>query len=396
MRITDVEAVAIRLPNPAGTYWGAASWGVGAERPTSSGAPAHERFVPSYDSTLDTVLVRISTDSGLVGFGEAKAPVVPEVTRDIILNLLRDRIFGCDPRDVVALWDRLYGSMWLRGHRSGFLFEAIAGVDTALWDLIGKHTGESVSRLLGGRYRDRVPVYASGIPGKVSGVADRSRIETEVRRLRDAGYGGVKIGGGQGVDVDLEAAEIATTAATKKVRVFFDAAARYDYGQAALLADGLARLGIGWLEAPLPAENIDDWVHLRARSPVPLATDLLVNRWEVLEYLTRAACDVIQPDVSRAGGLTECRRIADLTTAFGRRVVPHISIGSVVHVAASIHFASTLPTLEMMEFWIGVNPLNGGDLGDALTPQAGSVPVPEGPGLGVEVDWDRVVTLARP
>jgi len=396
MSITDVEAVAIRVPNPAGTYWGAASWGAGAEGTLSPGAPVHERFVPSYDSTLDTVLVRITTDSGLVGFGEAKAPVVPEVTRDVILGLLRDRVFGCDPRDVVTLWDRQYGSMWLRGHRTGFLLEAIAGVDTALWDLIGKHTGESVSRLLGGRYRDRVPVYASGIPGKLSGASDRTRIEDEVRRLRDAGYGGVKIGGGQGVEVDLEAAEIATTAAAKSVRVFFDAAARYDYSQAAPLADGLARLGIGWLEAPMPAENIDDWVHLRARAALPLATDLLVNRWEVLEYLTRSACDVIQPDVSRAGGLTECRRIADLTTAFGRRVVPHISIGSVVHVAASIHYASTLPTLEMMEFWIGENPLNGGDLGAALRPEAGYVPVPEGPGLGIDIDWDRVRALAQP
>lgn len=394
MRITDIEAVAIRLPLPSGPYWGAASWGIAASAAESRTAPAHERFVPAYDSTLDTVLVRIATDTGLVGFGEAKAPVVPEVTRDVILRLLRDRLIGCDPRDVVSLWDRQFGSMWLRGHRSGFLLEAMAGVDTALWDLLGKHTGESVSRLLGGRYRDRVPVYASGIPGGLSEEGDRSRIQEEVRRLRDEGYGGVKIGGGQGVEVDTEAAEIAVGAAAGDVRVYLDAAARYDYGQAASLAKALGRLGIGWLEAPMPTESVGDWARLRSQAWIPLANDLLVNRWEVLDYLERGACDVIQPDVSRAGGLTECRRIADLTTSFGQRVVPHISIGSAVHVAASIHFASTLPTLEMMEFWIGDNPLNGGEFGSALRPEAGSIPVPDGPGLGIEVDWDRVTAHA--
>ncbi len=394
MRITDIEAVAIRLPLPSGPYWGAASWGIAASAAKSRTAPAHERFVPAYDSTLDTVLVRIATDTGLVGFGEAKAPVVPEVTRDVILRLLRDRLIGCDPRDVVSLWDRQFGSMWLRGHRSGFLLEAMAGVDTALWDLLGKHTGESVSRLLGGRYRDRVPVYASGIPGGLSEEGDRSRIQEEVRRLRDEGYGGVKIGGGQGVEVDTEAAEIAVGAAAGDVRVYLDAAARYDYGQAASLAKALGRLGIGWLEAPMPTESVGDWARLRSQAWIPLANDLLVNRWEVLDYLERGACDVIQPDVSRAGGLTECRRIADLTTSFGQRVVPHISIGSAVHVAASIHFASTLPTLEMMEFWIGDNPLNGGEFGSALRPEAGSIPVPDGPGLGIEVDWDRVTAHA--
>jgi L-alanine-DL-glutamate epimerase-like enolase superfamily enzyme len=389
MRITEIEAIALRVPLRSGRYWGAASWAED-QAPIASARPAHDRFTPTYDSTVDTVIVRLETDSGLVGFGEAKAPVAPEVTRDVILRLLRDVLIGKDPRDIVPLWDRQYATMWLRGHRTGFLLEAMAGVDTALWDLIGKHTGESLGRLLGGRYRDNVPVYASGIPARQASQA----IEDEVRRLCAAGHRGMKIGGGQGVDADIAAAEAARHAAPDGVRLYLDAAARYDYAQAVHLARDLDRIGIGWLEAPLPAENIDEWARLRTATSMPIATDLLVNRWDVLEYLKRGACDVIQPDVSRAAGLTECRRIADITTAFGQRIVPHISIGSIVHVAASVHYASTLPVLEMMEFWVGDNPLNDPEFGSFLAPENGFIAVPDGPGLGIELDWDRLTARA--
>ena len=204
----------------------------------------------------------------------------------------------------------------------------------------------------------------------------------------------MKIGGGQGVDADIAAAEAARSAAREGVRLYLDAAARYDYAQAVHLAKELDRIGIGWLEAPLPAENIDEWARLRTATSMPIATDLLVNRWEVLEYLKRGACDVVQPDVSRAAGLTECRRIADLTTAFGQRIVPHISIGSIIHVAASVQYASTLPVLEMMEFWVGENPLNSPEFGSYLAPENGFIAVPDGPGLGIELDWGRLTALA--
>jgi len=159
---------------------------------------------------VTTVLIRIVTDSGLIGYGEAKAPVVPSATREIVVGLLREVLYGCDPRDVAVHWDRLFGQMWLRGHRSGFLLEAIAGVDIALWDLIGRRVGEPISRLLGGAYRNAVPVYASGVPGLTSDDRDTHRIEESVATLAEMGYVGVKLGLGHGVALDVQTARAAS------------------------------------------------------------------------------------------------------------------------------------------------------------------------------------------
>src|SRR5579885_1163755 len=150
MRIRDLEAFALRAPLTGGAYWGAASW---EQRRSDDASPAaNSRFRPTYDQGCATTIVRVVADSGAVGYGESKAPVVPAVTRDVINDLLRPMLLGADPRDLVPIWDSLYGTMLLRGHSAGFLIEAIAGIDIALWDLIGHEVGQSISHLLGGRY----------------------------------------------------------------------------------------------------------------------------------------------------------------------------------------------------------------------------------------------------
>src|SRR5690606_27152610 len=133
MRIVDIEAIAISAPNPAGTYWGKASWGAEATdgppnplahwQPTQVPHPARMR--PSYAVGIDTTLVRVETDTGLVGWGEAKAPVAPRVAQTIINDLLRELVIGADPRNIEVIWETLYASMRLRGHDGGFLVEAI-------------------------------------------------------------------------------------------------------------------------------------------------------------------------------------------------------------------------------------------------------------------------------
>ena len=134
--------------------------------------PLRRRFV--YSRTIDTVIVRIETDTGHVGWGECKAPVAPQATAKIVELLLTDILIGADPRDVLVLWERMYAGMRVRGHRAGFYVEAIAGVDIALWDLAGQAAGVPISTLLGGKMRESVRVYASGIPSLPARRAGRS------------------------------------------------------------------------------------------------------------------------------------------------------------------------------------------------------------------------------
>jgi L-alanine-DL-glutamate epimerase-like enolase superfamily enzyme len=272
--------------------------------------------------------------------------------------------------------------------------EAIAGVDIALWDLAGHIVGEPVSCLLGGCYRDRIPVYASGVAGLRDLDEDTSRLRDASRAFADQGYRGVKLGIGQGVEADLCSIAVATEAISGHCDLIADVAARYDVAQA---RDLLARLEPGalhWLEAPLPAEHRDGYVALARESPVPITTDLLVNRWQCLDYLRASAVHAVLPDACRAGGFTECRRIAILADAFGVRCIPHMSLGSVINIAASAHLAATLPYVTMMEFWAGDSPLTDSGIGTQLRPHSGYLRVPTGPGLGIDLDEDALLAYA--
>ncbi len=413
MRIVDVEAIAISAPNPAGTYWGKATWGAGSRGgdPEASGVPnptAHwqatrfphpGRMLPAYATGIDTCLVRIETDSGLVGWGEAKAPVAPRVAQTIVHDLLRDLLIGADPRDVEPIWETLYASMRLRGHESGFLLEAISGVDIALWDVVGKHVGEPVHRLLGGAYRDRIPVYASGVPATraSAGEADHDRMLRAAAGATERGFGALKMAIGLGADVDVASVEAVRQHVGRSVEVYADAAGNYDVPTALRVGRELERLGVGFFEAPLPHEQVEGYGEVARALAIPIANDVITNRYQVLRYLRVGGLDIVQPDVCRAGGLTELRRIAILADAFGVACTPHVSIGSAIHFVASFHAAAAMPNLVRHEYWMGENPLGDAILRTpALAVRDGHVRVPQGPGLGIEVDEARVRALALP
>lgn len=408
MRITDVEAIAIRAANPdARTYWGKASWGAEASagppdplahwRPTRFPHPGRMR--PAYAEGFETTLVRIETDVGLVGWGEAKAPVAPRVARAIVEDLFRDLLVGADPRNVEVIWETLYASMRLRGHAGGFLVEALSGVDIALWDLVGKATGEPVHRLLGGAYRDRIEVYASGVPATRAsrGEADHARMLDAAREAVERGFLGLKMAIGSEPDADLASVAAVRELVGGGTAIFTDAAGNYDVAKAIRVGRELEALGVGFLEAPLPHEHVDGYAEVARALALPIANDVITTRYQVLEYLKRAALDVVQPDVCRSGGITELKRIAVLADAFGVAFTPHVSIGSAIHFVASIHCAAAAPNLHPMEFWFGRNPL--GDallLEPLLSVREGHVAVPTGPGLGLEIDEAKVRALALP
>jgi D-galactarolactone cycloisomerase len=398
VKITAVDAFALRVPNPAGhAYWGSQAWGSGIDSsgvPVESGRTAWEEYPPrwrmraTYSPTINTVIVKITIDDGLVGFGEAKAPVAPEATREIVRDLLAPIVLGADPFDIDVLWERMYGAMRLRAHFSGFLLEAISGVDLALWDVAGKALGLPACKLLGGLYRDRVKVYASGLPGmkRVGEAAAEERLQNEARALVRQGFKAIKLAIGFGIDADVDTVRVVRDAVGPDVELFCDAAGNYDVAQAGRLGRELERHAVGWLEAPLPPEYVDGHAQLAQALDLPIATDLLSTRYQVRDFLVRGALDIVQPDVCRAGGLSECRRIAQLADVFGAGFAPHVSIGSAIQFAASAHIAAATPNFVIMEYWIGENPIGNPVLNTPLRLEDGMLVVPSGPGMGLEIN----------
>ena len=395
MKIVGIEAIALSAINPAGTYWGKATWGGSVADATwpAERFPDPGRMRPAYPEGIDTLLVRIDTDEGHVGWGEAKAPVAPRVAKRIVEELLAPLVLGSDPRDIEPTWERLYASMRLRGHEGGFLLEAISGIDIALWDLVGKIHGARVDHLLGGSYRSRIPVYASGIPGTRAraGEPDHDRMLHAAATAVARGFRAIKMA--IGIDPESDVASVAAVRESvgNDIALYADAAGNYDVATAIRVGRALEGLGVGFLEAPLPHEHIEGYAEVARALALPIANDVITNRYQVLRFLRAGALDIVQPDVCRVGGLTEYRRIAALADAFGIACTPHVSMGAAIHFAASFHAAASTPNLVRLEYWYAENPL-----GDALlrrgtiAQQNGFVSVPAAPGLGVEIEETHV------
>ncbi len=393
---------------PGDVYWGNQSWGHNkAAKKNAPGLPPGNdrsqfpyfwRSRAAYSQTVDTTLVRITTDTGLVGWGESKTPVAPAITATIIRELAEGLLLGEDPTDPVLHWDRLYGAMRIRGHAHGFWMDTISGIDIALWDLAGQALGVPVSTLLGGRFRNRVKVYASGIPGVRAGAPPEAwdNLRTTAEDVISRGYHGTKMGIGLGVEGDIASVRAVREAVGPDFMIFVDTAGMYSLPDAMRLGRALEPLNVGWLEAPLPPEDFALHAQLTRSLNIPIASDQIFNRWQVRDLLLAGSVDVIQPDVCRTGGITECKRVADLADAFGKASTPHVSIGSAIQFAASVQLAASCPNQTWMEFWYGVNPIGDAILHEPMTLKDGYLHVPEGPGLGIHINEDALRPYAVP
>jgi D-galactarolactone cycloisomerase len=358
MKITHVEAIPIQAPFEE-VYWGNQSWGHNKSDDSSApGLPPGDnrdsfpyfwRSRAAYSRTIDTTLVKITTDSGIVGWGEAKSPVAPTITATIIRDLAAGLLIGEDPTQPILHWDRLYGAMRIRGGSQGFWMDAISGIDIALWDITGKAYDLPLHTLLGGKFRDRVQIYASGIPGNRADAPPEAwdRLRTAAEDVRERGFAGTKMGIGLGVEGDIRSVQTVRETLGDDFTIFVDAAGMYGLGDALRLGRALEKLNVGWFEAAVPPEDTEFHQTLAESLTVPIATDQIFNRWQSRDLLLAGGVDVIQPDVCRTAGITECKRIADMADAFGKAATPHVSIGSAVHFAASVGLAASLPQSDM-------------------------------------------------
>jgi L-rhamnonate dehydratase len=344
------------------------------------------------DGSQDDLVVRVTTDEGLTGIGEVDS--APEVVKAIVeapsshavARSLRELLVGEDPRDVERLWDVMYRGTIYFGRR-GAALHAISGVDIALWDIRGQAEGEPIHRLLGQTRRPRVRAYASRLMPDTE-----AETEAAVAGLRAQGFTAVKLGWGPlGRDPrhDDPLAAAARRAAGDSMDVMIDAG--LGYGADPVVAAGVAReferLGIHWLEEPFEPDEYEAYAQLADSVDIPVAAgEQDATRWGFRELIERGHVDVVQPDVTRCGGITETLRIARLARDLGRRCVPHAWKSGIVK-AASLHVNAVLEGDVLQEYCVAGTPINS----SLVTPHfeldaEGFVAVPTAPGLGVVLD----------
>jgi L-alanine-DL-glutamate epimerase-like enolase superfamily enzyme len=354
-----------------------------ASAPRRALADVGDLHVCVYPPHAQTCLVKITTEDGTVGWGEAHAPLGPWATVAVVAYVLAPILIGEDPLAIERHWEKMFGSMRLRGHNAGYQMEAIAGVDIALWDLAGKLLDVPVYQLLGGPFRTELPVYASGVPGAT--VEDR--VES-ARRFIGEGYTALKASIGRGdIDADLAGIEAIAKAVRGKADLLVDAHGAYSSENALYVGRKLEAMGVYWFEDPLPPEDIDGYARLAAALDMAVAVgETDCTRWQIAARLNSRAADVLLPDICRAGGISEGRRIATTASLYNVKWAAHVSMGSSVHVAAAAHLAAASANFLIFEFSSTPNPIGDNLLTAPLRPEGGILRVPDSPGLGIEFD----------
>ena len=346
-------------------------------------------------------LLKIETDEGITGWGEGYVGA----RGDFVKQLFGDLLIGADPLNRNALWQGMFDRVYNGNNAGGFGGSAISAVDIALWDIAGKAAGQSVSDLLGGRIRDKVAVYATGLyytEGEFP-----TRLLDEATMYVELGFKGMKTKiGGLPIAEDVQRVAAIRRAIGDDIRLMVDANQAYPASTAIRIGNELAAYDITWFEEPVNAKDVDAYLQVQAAVPMPVAGgENLRTRYEFKDFFARRAYDIAQPDVVNAEGITEMRNIAMTANSYGILVNPHVW-GSPVMIAASLHLASTIPPCPpayeprpyeqepVMEFDRTPSGIREGITAEPFDQQDGFITVPTAPGLGVEIDEDAVRRLA--
>lgn len=335
------------------------------------------------------LLVEIVCEDGTTGWGECLGPAGPNAA---VVRAYAGRLVGANALETEKIWADLYNALRDQGQR-GLTVTALSGIDVALWDIKGKALGQPVSVLLGGRFRESVRAYATGSFRRdgVDRVTDNAE---EAAGHRAAGFHALKIKIGFGVREDLRVIEAVREAIGPEMALMVDGNHGYDPLEAIELGSRAARYDIAWFEEPVVPEHLDAYREVKARQPLPLAGgETWHTRWGFRDPLETRAVDIVQPDLCGCGGFTEMRRIADLAALHGVRLVPHVW-GTAVQIAASLQWMAAMvpnpvrrdPVEPVLEFDRTHNPFRQAIVTRPIEHEAGVVRIPDGPGLGIEID----------
>jgi galactonate dehydratase len=394
LRITDVEALILRDPPErksedqfvSMTPLGATTGGVGLWNRLERAETVRQG---GYRQTL---LVKVSTDQGIVGWGESHAVMTPRVVKTALTDLFRPILLGKDARQIEALWEKMYSTQRLRGYGTGYFTRAMAGVDIALWDIVGKAAEMPVYQLLGGKFRDSIPTYQGVGGGPPEEVRENSRALLE-RGFPNQKMSLAKGRGEQARDVNrvIAAAEVLAG----KGQILVDSLAGYTLAEATRVGRTLDEIeNLGWWEDVLMPEDYGAYAILANRMDTPIcAGEQYSNRFQFRDLFEQRACDIINPDTSRVG-ITETKRIAIMADAYNILFAPHSSMGSAPYRASAIHLCAATPNAVILEGGEShERPFGNAILSVPLPYRPGRVDVPDRPGLGFEFDEKELAKL---
>jgi L-alanine-DL-glutamate epimerase-like enolase superfamily enzyme len=350
-------------------------------------------------SAFDSTIVRIETDNGLVGWGESKSEVGSAGTNHSLVTCIEQELapllIGEDAREISRLWDVMYcGSRahysLARGHvfpvlgRRGLRVCAISGVDIALWDLLGKSLDVPVWQLLGGRRQHSMPAYASGGWAPVDGIVD------ELTGFLERGsFKAVKmrVGSGDGTLAhSIARVRAARAGLPDDVTIMCDAHGTWTVREARAFCHAVEDCQLGWLEEPVTPDDVMGQAELRAGTSVPIACgESEFTRFAFRDLINARAVDILQPDLSIAGGITEGIRIEALASAHQLGFAPHLWGGAMTF-ASGLHLAAAASTGFILEYSLGANPMLHELVVENFTVVDGYLDIPDRPGLGVTVD----------
>lgn len=361
MKITDVKAIMLKLPE------------------ISSAA----------DGTQDDLIIVVETDEGITGYGEVDtAPLVGKAIVEAYMSHgtcygLKQIVVGSDPFDHEQIWHDMWAMTYYYG-RSGPVIHAMSGIDMAIWDIMGKAVGKPVHKLLGGTYTDKVQPYASALMPET-----RDEVIMMVEKYASLGFTAIKFGWGPlgyNVRFDLELIETARKTASDSMEIMIDIGKRYKLKQALQVARVLEQMNISWLEEPLPAEDFIGYKRLTESTSLTIASgEEESGRLAFSRLIKESHIDIIQPDISRCGGLTEVRKIATLAADHNVMLVPH-AFKTGILVAASIQMIAAMPETPFLEFSVTESAIRKELLVKPFIQKDGFVDVPQLPGLGIELN----------
>jgi L-rhamnonate dehydratase len=367
MKITKVEAIELRLPD--------------------------DEVLDKATSAQDALIVKIHTDEGIVGIGEidssprvAKAAIEAPMSHSITSGLGR-LLIGMNPLDTRVINEKLYQATFYYGRR-GVVIHAMGGLDIALWDIAGKYYNQPIYQLLGGAFRKKIRAYASILFGN-----DGDETCEIGRKWIDRGFTAVKFGWapmGQSEKLDLELVEGARRGVGEKDDVLIDAGCCWDTMTAVRRASQFEDYNILWLEEPLEQDNLDGYRRLSNVSRIPIAAgEGDSGRFAWRDLIERGGIHIAQVDLAR-NGFTESMRIADMAEDHGLKVVNHFYTTG-VNLAAGLHWLAARKTAFILEYCVEETPIRLAVTKEQMEiDQEGLVHVPEGPGLGVELNEETI------
>lgn len=334
----------------------------------------------AYSRLTESCLVKITTDSGLVGWGEGQAPVVPEVPAVLIEKLLGPAILGMDPSDPGTIYDKLYHLNFVRGHTASYTIDAMAAIDIALWDIKGKSESLPVADFFKRNRQQRLPLYVSGLRRKT--LEERLELAKEVL---DQGFHGIKVFKGDAISSVIHECE-KLKGIVGEAGLAFDAICRYSRKDALELGKAFDDIELMWFESPLDPEDLQGHVELSKAIKTPLAVgEPLRTVREFEPWMQQRGMQIAQPDIVRCG-ITGGHRIFSMAEYYGMNITFHVGVCTAIGVAATWQMTSQLlnPMLQehQYELFLTANKV----LQEPLKVSEGQAVLPSGAGLGINVD----------